>query len=111
MQRRRFLVFALALPLVATAPRLARAASQTYRTRGIVRYIAQDRRRVRIRHDDIPGFMKAMTMPFDATPALLAGVAEGDHVSFTFEARDDGSCVIVSLARVAVRGSGSASRK
>ncbi len=111
MKRRRFLVFALAVPLVATTPRLARAAAQTYRTRGIVRYIAKDRTRVRIRHDDIPGFMKAMTMPFDATPALLAGVAEGDHVSFTFEAHDDGSCVIVALARAAAQAAGTGSRK
>lgn len=111
MQRRCFVMFALAAPILAMAPRLARAASPTYRTRGVVRHIAKDRARVRIRHDDIPGFMKAMTMPFDATPALLAGVAEGDHVSFTFEARDDGACVIVALARVTAQTSESGSRK
>jgi protein SCO1/2 len=98
MPRRRFLVLSLGLFISTAAPRAAFAATQTYRTRGTIRHIAKDRRRVRIRHDDIPGFMKAMTMPFDADPKLLAGVAEGDHVTFTFEAREDGSCVIVALA-------------
>ena len=101
MNRRGFLVLALALSASAVTTRAARAAAQRYGTRGVVRYVAKDRTRVRIRHEDIPGFMKAMTMPFDVDPKLIAGVAEGDHVSFTFEARDDGSNVILTLARVA----------
>lgn len=105
MKRRSFLALVFALPVsaasVLAAHREARAATERYRTRGTVRHIANDRTRVRIRHDDIPGFMKAMTMPFDAHPALLSNVSVGDRVAFTFDARDDGSCVIVSLVHVA----------
>ena len=118
MKRRGFLVLVLASSFSAVAAavplRAARAASQRYATRGVVRHVAKDRTRVRIRHEDIPGFMKAMTLPFDADPKLLAGVVEGDQVSFTFEARDDGSNVIVALARAAARSStreGTDSRK
>lgn len=37
-----------------------------------------------VAHDDIPGFMPAMTMPFLAmSPADIDGIAPGDRVSFT----------------------------
>lgn len=100
MRRRGFFALLLSLPFALAPLRAAHAAPERYTTRGVVRHVAKDRTRVRIRHEEIPGFMKAMTMPFDAAPKVLVGVAEGDHVRFTFEARDDGSNVIVELTRV-----------
>lgn len=109
MKRRRFLSFALVLPLSVAGVlgvTQARAETETYRTRGTVKHIAPDRTRLRIHHDEIPGFMKAMTMAFDASSALLVGIAEGDRVAFTFEARDDGSMVVVEITRIGPTSSG-----
>jgi Cu/Ag efflux protein CusF len=37
-----------------------------------------------IQHQDFPGFMKAMTMPFElADTGLAQGIAPGDKVAFT----------------------------
>jgi len=37
---------------------------------------------VTLDHEDIPGFMKGMTMTFHADPALLTGVEAGQEVDF-----------------------------
>jgi Cu(I)/Ag(I) efflux system periplasmic protein CusF len=56
---------------------------------GIVQKVVADDRRVVIAHDDIPGFMHAMTMSFEVkNPALLAQVKAGDRVRFTLEKTD-----------------------
>lgn len=50
-----------------------------------------------IAHEDIPGFMAAMTMPFQvADPALLTGLDPGDAVAGTLSVRD-GRSVLASL--------------
>ena len=54
-----------------------------------------------IAHDAIPGFMDAMTMPFDVEdPGLLAGLAPGDRVRFTLRGID-GRYAIRAIQRVA----------
>ncbi len=104
--RRRFLALALSSPLAVLAlSREAHAANPTYSTRGTVKWIADDKKRVRIHHDDIPGFMKAMTMPFDVMkPELLAGIAKGDRVAFTFEMQDSGDLVVLAMTKLAGAG-------
>src|SRR5205823_6448946 len=55
-----------------------------YPLRGVVRSVAPKSGQVLIRHEAIPGFMSAMTMPFKpANPAILATVQPGDHVEGT----------------------------
>jgi Cu(I)/Ag(I) efflux system protein CusF len=57
--------------------------------RGVVQKVVADDRRVVIAHDDIPGFMRAMTMSFEVrNPALLAHIKAGDRVRFTLEKTD-----------------------
>jgi protein SCO1/2 len=52
----------------------------------VVEAVDRAERQVKIAHDDIPGFMPAMTMSFDvAKPALLEGVARGDRIRFRLE--------------------------
>ncbi|MGH7965113.1 MAG: copper-binding protein [Candidatus Binatia bacterium] len=52
--------------------------------------VVADDRRVVITHDDIPGFMSAMTMSFEVkNPALLAHLAPGERVRFTLEKTKD----------------------
>lgn len=64
-------------------------AAERYTTRGTVRSFGKNRRYVNIAHEDIPGYMLAMTMSFEpADPAQLAALGEGDRVELTFT--DDG---------------------
>ena len=59
---------------------------------GEIRRIERERQSVTIAHDDVPGYMPAMTMPFAVEPvSLLDGLSEGQTVDFTFEAREGGA--------------------
>ncbi len=61
-------------------------ADDTYDVTGVVEGVYVEDRQIKIAHDDIPGFMPAMTMSFDvANPGLLAGVTVGNKVRFKLE--------------------------
>ena len=67
----------LLLPLVSTA-------EEVYQVTGVVRGTLLDGRLV-IEHEAIPGFMPAMTMPFNVPdPELVAKLQDGDQVQFLF---------------------------
>jgi protein SCO1/2 len=71
---------------------------------GIVKDIVVEQRAIRIAHDDIPGFMPAMTMEFAVKdPALLARVHPEDEVNFTLEQTSE-SVYLVKIARLAGSG-------
>ena len=65
------------------------AQPETITGRGVVQKVVPADRRVVIAHDDIPGFMRAMTMSFEVrTPALLEHlehVTPGERIRFTLE--------------------------
>jgi Cu(I)/Ag(I) efflux system protein CusF len=108
-------VFALAaILLVAPAPACSRAQEQpagtraaassaprqTYSTRGKVRAIGERKDNITIAHEDIPGYMKAMTMMFEVEKAeILSDVKVDDQVSFTFSDRD-GRLYVESITRL-----------
>ena len=73
------------LPLVAFAiPALARQQPARHEMRGMVLDVDTARNKVVISHDDVPGLMPAMTMPFDVRDATqLEGLVPGTLVSFT----------------------------
>ena len=53
---------------------------------GTVKKVVVPDRRVVIAHEDIPGFMAAMTMSFEVNkPSLLHNLNPGDRVRFTLE--------------------------
>jgi protein SCO1/2 len=57
--------------------------ARSYEVRGMVRGIAPDRSSMDVEHEDIPGFMPSMTMPFLVHDAKeIAEVRIGDAVSF-----------------------------
>lgn len=63
---------------------------ERYSAHGVVKSVEKEKKKLSIAHDDIPNFMKAMTMPFEVKDAaLLDGIAAGDTVDFSFT--DDGS--------------------
>jgi protein SCO1/2 len=62
------------------------SATGVYDVNGDVRAVDPGAMQVKIAHEEIPGFMPAMTMSFDvASPELLDGVTVGARVRFTLE--------------------------
>jgi protein SCO1/2 len=58
-------------------------AEEHYDTRGVVRGFSPDRRTIEIQHENIPGFMPSMTMPFVARdPKEITDLKTGDAISF-----------------------------
>ncbi len=81
-------------PVVQGGSTTTAATLERYSARGTVRAIAPDRKQITIAHEAIPGFMKAMTMPFEvADPSILAGIAADDAVEFSFTY--DGSRLVI----------------
>jgi len=93
MTRKRLLPLILLAALV--APSCTReappAAGQRYPLRGKVVEVDLANRKITIAHEDIPGFMPAMTMPFvvlEKDAALLQHVGPGDEVTASLVAPD-----------------------
>ena len=82
----RFLVTALALT---SAPAIA--ADRLFEVTGVIRGHLEDGQLV-IQHDEIPGYMAAMTMAFSlSNPGDAAQLKNGDRVSFRFRVGDEKS--------------------
>jgi len=65
-----------------------------FQVRGVVKRLDPSEQRVIIQHEAIPGFMVAMTMPFQVkTTNELAGVKVGDAVSFRLLVTEDESWI------------------
>jgi Uncharacterized protein SCO1/SenC/PrrC, involved in biogenesis of respiratory and photosynthetic systems len=59
------------------------SAQKSYQVKGVVIDLSPQSKEVKIRHEEVPGFMPAMTMPFDVKDArLIEGLKPGDRVSF-----------------------------
>jgi protein SCO1 len=70
------------------------AGERVFDVRGIVRAIAEDRETITVAHEEIPGFMPAMTMPFYLKePSLADGLAPGDPVAFRFVVGENNSWI------------------
>jgi protein SCO1/2 len=68
--------------------------TRTFAVRGTVRELKPDGRTVLIRHEAIPDFMAAMTMPFEVrSPRELAGLQPGDEVTFRLHVTGDDSWI------------------
>ena len=80
MRRRLLIAAALAVGLIACGG----AGGRQYELRGQVLAVDRTKGEITIKHEDIPGFMPAMTMPFRVKDArLLDGRAPGDLVTAT----------------------------
>src|SRR6267378_4321680 len=54
-----------------------------FEVKGVVISVKPKEKSIEIKHEEIPGYMPAMTMPFDVKDTKeLAGLAEGDSISF-----------------------------
>lgn len=73
-------------------PDTAASARKEFTVKGVIVGLADDHTEARIRHEEIPGYMKAMTMPFAVRHTNeLAGLKPHDIVSFKLvDTGDDG---------------------
>jgi Cu(I)/Ag(I) efflux system periplasmic protein CusF len=106
-----FLVLAvLAVAIASTSP--AGAWSQTnppatqpkvYKLKGVVKSVDEKSHRITVAHDDIPGFMAAMTMPYKVGKAEdLKKLNPGDKIQADVVVGDG----FVDLENIKVNGSG-----
>ena len=59
------------------------ASTQIYSAKGVIKELEPDGKTAVIKHEEIPGYMQAMTMPFEVRDTnLLRGLKAGDSVSF-----------------------------
>src|SRR5580693_5728083 len=57
--------------------------TQVFTVKGVVKELEPDGKTAVIRHEAIPGYMEAMTMPFEVRDTnLLHGLKSGDTISF-----------------------------
>ena len=81
---RRTCGIAIALLLIAAAACSRAPEPRRYEVRGQIIGVDPERQEVVVNHEDIPGFMPAMTMPYKVQdPALLQGKQPGDLVTAT----------------------------
>jgi protein SCO1/2 len=75
------------------------AATRVYEFRGTVVSVDVGRRLIEVNHEEIPGFMPAMTMPYEVEDTrLLQGLAVGDRVTGTLRV-DSRGYIITALAK------------
>lgn len=68
---------------------LATTNQQVFQVKGVVVELEPDGKTVKIKHEEIPGYMGAMTMPFEARNTNeLSGLTAGDAVSFRMTVTD-----------------------
>ena len=58
--------------------------------KGVITEIYADRGELMVKHEEIPGFMMAMTMMFKVEPAVLEKVQRGDAIKGLMSRRTDG---------------------
>ena len=85
------LILAIALNLML----ISNVFADSHSTTGIIKGVEDDGKVLVIDHQEFPGFMGAMTMPFQLQDsALSAGINVGDEVEFTIKRTDTGYPVV-----------------
>jgi len=86
--RTRTIIALAALSVAAACDREPDA--RTYQLTGQILVVKPETNEVLVKHDDIPGFMPAMTMPYTVKdPAILKGRAAGDLIAATLKVAPD----------------------
>lgn len=74
--------------------------SKTYKASGIVISIPPGKRNLIVKHDKIPGFMDAMTMPFPVRDsAILDHIKPKDFIKFTIQV-NKGKTMITEIQKM-----------
>src|SRR5260370_38475805 len=84
------IVFLISLAFAATA--CTRVDERTFTLQGQVISVERGRKALTIKHEEIKGFMPAMTMPYEVRDGkLLDGLAAGDLINGTLVVRSNGA--------------------
>ncbi len=65
--------------------------------KGVVQTVMAERSALLVAHEEIPGFMKAMTMMFQVDPEWLPKVKEGDSLTGTMKRSKSGSWLLEEI--------------
>jgi Cu(I)/Ag(I) efflux system periplasmic protein CusF len=77
------------------------AEAPTWTVRGEIKRIERDRKMMSVAHEEVPGYMPAMTMPFWMdSDALFEGLAVGDSIEFRFRRGEGGKHFVVSVTKL-----------
>ena len=77
------------------------AEPRMYTVHGVVKQLLAEQNRVEIEHEEIPGFMPAMTMEFEVRePGLLRGLRPEEPIRFRLEHHAD-SLYLIAVERLA----------
>lgn len=67
---------------------------QIYHAKGVVKSIPPNKKQIVIDHGEIPGFMRAMTMPFNLPDSnMVNGIKPNDSISMTIQY--DGESIVL----------------
>lgn len=76
------------------------ATSNTFETTGVVRRLEAGRGLIVIAHDEVPGLMGPMTMPFELRDStIIADIAVDDSIIFTFERKPEGGALVTRIEK------------
>jgi Cu/Ag efflux protein CusF len=65
-------------------------APQAHPLKGVVMGLMAEKTALLVKHEEVPGVMRAMTMMFKVDPAVLQQVKRGDAIKALMSRRDDG---------------------
>lgn len=83
-------------------PKQESQAARKYEFRGVVLEVHKDKRELRISHQDIPGYMRGMTMNFPVhDAAALATLAPGDDITATLNVAAPGDYWLSNIRKIA----------
>lgn len=96
------------LPAIIACNRKSTIEEKRYEVTGTVVSVNRETRELTIAHEDIPGFMKAMTMPFRVNDDwVFDRAAPGDHVRATLVVGEESHLENVSITKKSEGDSGS----
>jgi protein SCO1/2 len=85
---------ALLLGVASCQPRQAQGEARIFEVRGVVMKLEKDRKTIVVKHEAVPNYMPAMTMPFRVKePAQISGLRPGDAVTFRLFVTKDTSWI------------------
>lgn len=75
--------------------------AKTYTMQGQVLSVAPERKEAVVRHEEIPGFMEAMTMPYYVRDVKeIEGLAPGDLITSTLVVENEGAAYLKEVKKV-----------
>ena len=81
---------AISATATGSAPEVSATNQRSFQVRGVVKELDPDGVTARVQHEEIPGYMPAMTMPIEVKDTNeLTGLAVGDAISFRLIVTED----------------------